>query len=666
MRYYRKGCLHESRLIRPIQAYTSEHMTGRGRLLIGFLVCALASVAVSQSAVDHGRNGWWFRSSKGPLPTELEGESEAEPEAQTGDADVHLKYAKPSLTISSASLFGFSGFRGFNSYQVNVDRLGNNIVGDAANEPSMTVDPTNRNRIAVGWRQFDHVYSDFRQGGYSNSSDGGTTWRSHGNLEAGVFRSDPVLATTAEGKFYYLSLKQTFFDDIYPSSNGGVSWSGYSAATGGDKQWMAVDQTSGIGKGNIYQAWSTAGNNYGGRQFSRSTDNGKTWIDPVFLPQQPVWGTLDVAANGDLYLGGLANPFAFLRSQNAKDKGAVPTFDLATPVELGGSIVYGAFINPVGLTGQVWIASDKSKAATRGNIYMLCSVGVDDKNPCDVHFVRSTDGGQTWTAPKRLNDDPRNSGNWHWFGAMSVAPNGRIDVCWYDSRANPGTGISALYYTSSSNGGTTWTPNKQVSQTFDPSLGYPVQRKMGDYLAIVSDNSGASVAYGATFNGEEDVWFLRISAQPSGSGKADTCGMYVGAKSSGDRTAIWNVDGATFDVTSTLLPSLGQAAGIIADYKLPSTDVSNLAIHLTAQPTRTTTGMVWLYNWKKNAYDLLQAFPMSASATVDLKFSAAAPVSNYVDTTGRVRAIFRALQPIRNGKSPVFDLKTDLMELQFG
>jgi hypothetical protein len=76
--------------------------------------------------------------------------------------------------------------------------------------------------------------------------------------------------------------------------------------------------------------------------------------------------------------------------------------------------------------------------------------------------------------------------------------------------------------------------------------------------------------------------------------------------------------------------------------------------------------MVWLYNWKKNAYDLLQAFPMAGSATVDLKFPAAAPVTNYVDATGRVRAIFRALQPIRGGKSPVFDLKTDLMELQFG
>src|SRR5438128_3410510 len=35
------------------------------------------------------------------------------------------------------------------SYQVNVDQNGNNIVGDAANEPSISVDPTNGNKIAI-------------------------------------------------------------------------------------------------------------------------------------------------------------------------------------------------------------------------------------------------------------------------------------------------------------------------------------------------------------------------------------------------------------------------------------------------------------------------------------------------------------------------------------
>jgi hypothetical protein len=39
----------------------------------------------------------------------------------------------------------------FISYQANVDANGNNIVGDAANECSISVDPTNLNKMVIGW-----------------------------------------------------------------------------------------------------------------------------------------------------------------------------------------------------------------------------------------------------------------------------------------------------------------------------------------------------------------------------------------------------------------------------------------------------------------------------------------------------------------------------------
>ena len=41
-------------------------------------------------------------------------------------------------------------------------------------------------------------------------------------------------------------------------------------------------------------------------------------------------------------------------------------------------------------------------------------------------------------------------------------------------------------------------------------FGWPQQNKIGDYYDMVSDNLGADVAYSATFNGEEDVYYLRI------------------------------------------------------------------------------------------------------------------------------------------------------------
>src|SRR5262249_55595350 len=69
-----------------------------------------------------------------------------------------------------------SQFGPFVSYQVNVDANGNNIVGDAANECSISVDPTNGSRMAIGWRQFNSVTSNFRQGGWGYTTDGGIHW----------------------------------------------------------------------------------------------------------------------------------------------------------------------------------------------------------------------------------------------------------------------------------------------------------------------------------------------------------------------------------------------------------------------------------------------------------------------------------------------------------
>src|SRR6266513_6312161 len=59
-----------------------------------------------------------------------------------------------------------SQFGIFTSYQVNVDTSGNNIIGDAANECAISVDPTDGNKMTIAWRQFNDVTSNFRQGGW--------------------------------------------------------------------------------------------------------------------------------------------------------------------------------------------------------------------------------------------------------------------------------------------------------------------------------------------------------------------------------------------------------------------------------------------------------------------------------------------------------------------
>src|SRR6266403_1615345 len=146
----------------------------------------------------------------------------------------------------------------FISYQANVDANGQNIIGDAANECSISVDPTDPTKMAIGWRQFNDVNSNFRQGGWGYTTDGGVTWTFPGFLENNVFRIDPVLDSNDTGTFFYLSLRETFFDDIWRSTDGGGSWtrSTFGDVSGGDKEWFTIDRTNGTGHGFQYQAWS--------------------------------------------------------------------------------------------------------------------------------------------------------------------------------------------------------------------------------------------------------------------------------------------------------------------------------------------------------------------------------------------------------------------------
>lgn len=407
----------------------------------------------------------------------------------------------------------------FTSIQVNVNASGQNITGDAANEPSITVDPNNGNKMTIGWRQFNSVTSNFRQAGWGYTTNAGASWTFPGVLENNVFRSDPVLDSDSNSNFFYLSLLETFFDNMWRSQDGGMTWANIAPAKGGDKQWFTIDNTNSTGHGFQYQIWSTSGNNFGGRQFTRSTDGGFTWLDPVNIPNQPAWGTPDVDSTGNLFIGGVnlgTGQVWCVRSTNAKNGGSTPVFDQSTKVNLGGGIGFGEPINPDGLSGQVFLAADRSGTATNDNIYMIASVVPDGASTgTDVMFARSSDGGRTFSAPVRVNDDPINHNKWHWFGTLAVAPNGRIDSVWLDSRNAANDTDSQLFYSYSMDGGVTWAPNVPVSNSFNPFLGYPNQNKLGDYLTIVSDNTGGNVAYAATFNGEQDVYYVRVA--PAGS-----------------------------------------------------------------------------------------------------------------------------------------------------
>jgi hypothetical protein len=440
--------------------------------------------------------------------------------------------AAPRVMETSPGMI--SQFGPFISYQVNVDAQGHNILGDAANESSIAVDPTDGNKMAIGWRQFDSVTSNFRQAGWGYTTDGGLTWIFPGVLENGVFRSDPVLNSDETGTFFDLSLQSDvnlsfYCDDLWRSKNGGQSWtllSGERGGGGGDKEWFTIDRTpTSMGHGFQYQYWAPGIFACASGQFSRSIDGGTTWQTAINIPNDAQLGTLDVDSNGNLFIGGgdTGSQFWCIRSSNAQNPAVTPSFDQITTVNLGGSMVFGGPINPGGWVGQIFLAADRSGGPTNNNIYMLATIQPTGfSSGTDVMFARSTNGGQSFRAPHRINDDPINHNKWHWFGTLSVAPNGRIDSVWLDTRNAANNTDSQLFYSWSTDAGGTWAPNVAVSNSFNPFEGYPNQDKIGDYITIVSDNTGADVAYSATFNfdpaqgqHEEDVYYVRVTPTTS-------------------------------------------------------------------------------------------------------------------------------------------------------
>jgi len=457
---------------------------------------------------------------------------------------------------------------GYVSHQVNVDGNGQNIVGDKGNEPSIAVNPLNQNNVVIGWRRFD-PQSVTKQAGFGYSLDGGLSWV-NGVLPAleSQQRTDPVLDTDSQGNFYYQSMGHGSVNSssVFKSTDGGVSWSDPVHQFIGDKNWIAIDKTNGDSNGNIYSSWRRASStnpdsSYVPKYFIRSTDGGLSYQEPdVALPVNNYgFGRIAIGAEGEVYLSGVSEDILstnslgilrkghyFLKSVNAKDTTIAPTFT-AQKIDMGGNVIMlftPTGPNPQGSYGDVQIATDKSTGAMRGNIYMLAyalpygwQVGGD---PLDMFFVRSEDGGDSWSAPLRINDDMPSETAFQWFPMMDVASNSRIDAVWYDTRNGTGTNparMSQLFYSYSWDGGQSWSKNKVVTPSFNTHLPYRIVNgkeqqadKIGDYTHLVSDTNGAHIAYSATFNGEQDVYYLNVFPDCNNNAVSDVVDLTQGSQ----------------------------------------------------------------------------------------------------------------------------------------
>jgi hypothetical protein len=89
-----------------------------------------------------------------------------------------------------------------------------------------------------------------------------------------------------------------------------------------------------------------------------------------------------------------------------------------------------------------------------------------------VYHQSSTDGGKSWSEPKALSDDREADLNVQVIPNVSVAPNGRVDAVWWDTRDDPGTRSNDVYYSFSNDDGRTWSPNRRITdQSVDRKVG---------------------------------------------------------------------------------------------------------------------------------------------------------------------------------------------------
>ena len=232
-----------------------------------------------------------------------------------------------------------------------------------------------------------------------------------------------------------------------------------------------------------------------------------------------VFGTPNSSSTSTFYL---------VKSSNANNALVTPVFTWET-VSMGGVAKIGGAPNPGGLLGQSQVVVDASNGARHGWVYLLATVDPAGTDPGDINFVRSTDGGATFSPPQKINPEPASSTSWQWFGTMGISPSGRLDVVYNSTDGTGALTSSKLMYISSTDGGATWSDALQVTGVFNSTIGQPNQNKIGDYYDIESDDLGASVIMSATFTGGQDVYYIRIGPEDCNrNGRDDSVDIAIG------------------------------------------------------------------------------------------------------------------------------------------
>lgn len=361
----------------------------------------------------------------------------------------------------------FPGFRSFVHYtqsETSVSASGQNIVATYNTSAGLHViaNPSGPGLV------FDRI----QLSGFSTSTDGGKTFKSgfFPGVEGTPFSfGDPSIDVDRHGNFYFAQLGQNADGShgaitVNTSHDGGLTWGNAVVAAiddGSDKEWLAVGpDPSNKGRDNVYVTWTSFQATGAQLAFAKSTDGGVTWTSKIIYapsadpdpthPQNSLSFTNPVV---DRFTGTLYLPFAhfsnadtdFIQMLISNDGGT--TFHFAT-FNVPGAL--DATLLPIVQPGELISCSTNNLRLT-------------------LHAGPDIGGGQfglrRFVSATRLIAQP-----------ALAARNGQIFLAWNTSDSpffGDPNGHSNIMFIRSDDGGVTWTPRTQVNPTGDPHHVHP-------------------------------------------------------------------------------------------------------------------------------------------------------------------------------------------------
>lgn len=379
-----------------------------------------------------------------------------------------------------------------------------NVLISTSNSPeevSIAINPKNTNEIVAG-ANINNMY---------RSLNGGATW-SISTLSCPAYNvwGDPVLIWDTANACYYMHLSNpnptvttggTWIDRIVIQKSGNVGQTyttcvgvGKNGSKGQDKQWAVVNPTN----NEIHMSW-TQFDNYGSLAstdssiilYSKSADGGNTWSTPQRISHYAgdcvdedatVEGAVPaVGPLGEVYVAWASQTgIMFQKSTN----GGVTWL----PVEKFVITIPGGWDYMIpGLNrcnGLPFTMCDLSNGPNQGNIYINWSDQRNGTTDTDIWLVKSTDGGTTWSAPIRVNDDA--PGKQQFMSAMTIdQTTGYLYVLFYDRRNYASGNNTDVYLAVSKDGGNTFVNYQINANVFSPISSV----FFGDYIGISAVNN---------------------------------------------------------------------------------------------------------------------------------------------------------------------------------